>query len=713
MLPPSSPQTALKELHLWDYVGVVLNRLHVFLTVFIGILLLVGLYTLTRTPLYRATARILIESKGIDITNTEGSETMGGTSYQDREYLPTQLMLITSRPVLERVLEHDDLISHPDFAEGGDPIARLSGAIMVGQIHGSRLVDVSVDRERPEDAARIANALVESYQQFERMRRLGISEGGLVELHKKSEELREKISDINKELKKFLLRHNIVSFEHSRSMVESRSAGLNESLWHTEPLRIQIKSKVETVKLGEEGDALFESVPEVYDSPVIIALIQTLADLERQEADLKHRYGKEHPQLRGIAVQAVAIKNNMERYARSVLRSMHAQYEILNKEVGYLREAMRAQEMEVSRFGELSEEYGLLTLEEEFTKESYRLVNRRIEEISLNSLSGQGDNIFIISPAEVPRVKSFPKTKMNLLLGGMLALFFAVGSCIFLDYMDTSLKTVEDVQQTFDAEILGVIPSGAPELGPGDHLDLLALTKPKSHFAEAFRMLRAAIFLGSTDRRMQVLAITSTMPQEGKSLSSINLAVANAFSNKRTLLIDADMRRPRLHDAFNQSMSRGLSTLLAEGVTSEGISQAVIDLPEDPNLFLMPAGEIPTNPSSLLEGPAFKQLIDTLRSSYDVIIIDTPPLLSLVDSSLIAQRSDGIIMVVRAFSTQRKAAVSAAANLSATNTRLLGCVVNNADFARTNRLYGYMSYKYYGAYFNDADSTGPKKKKKG
>ena len=701
------------ELHLWDFIGMVVQRLHLAVGIFVTIILLTLLYTWTRQPRYEATARILIERKSVDLTQVDSAfEPGSGSTFKDSEFIPTQLLLITSEPVLESVLSNEAILAHPYFANASDPSKALLRLINIRQIGKSRLIEVSVEMEDARMAARVANALVDGYKERERLRRLGISEGGQRELEKKAEELREKLDIVEKQVKAFLQKHSIVSFEHNRNMLIQRSQGLNESLWRTEPLRVSLKARVEEAKLAKEQEIPLTHIPEVLSSPVVSELRIQRAGIEGQYAEHKFRFGEEHPQLKGLEVQMEVLDKQIQDMADAVVASSESEYRIINNEVNYLKEALKAQEFEVSRFSELAADYNLVLTLQKGTKESYQLVSKRIEEISLNNISGQGDNVFVISRADVPRNRSYPSPLLNMVAGGILGFIFAIGACLFIEYMDTSLKTAEDLQGVFDAEVVGAIPSARLEVDGDESIDFLTVNKPHSHFAEAFRILRASLEFGRGEKPPRFIGVTSTLPQEGKSLTSINLAIAFSMAGKKVLIIDGDLRKPRLHDAFKIENTKGLSEILS-GVEPISNLESLCTATEVKRLSFLMSGAIPENPAELLESDYFSALIAEAKKLFDVVIFDCPPSLSLVDSTLATKHLDGLLMVVRSHHVQRRTAQVVATHFNASNVQLIGCVLNVAEAPKGGKLYGYIANGYYGERYYTANRTLNKPSKPG
>jgi len=289
----------------------------------------------------------------------------------------------------------------------------------------------------------------------------------------------------------------------------------------------------------------------------------------------------------------------------------------------------------------------------------------------------------------------------------VLAGGLAVGLCFFLDYMDTTVKGDADVRRLLNSKVLAGIPNIREKGEASGTSDLVAFDAPRSHTAEAFRALRTSLAFSLPGENIRSVVVSSALPSEGKSIAAINLAVTQAQTSKRTLLIDGDMRKPRLHSVFGTGNHHGLSGLLS-GTEQKSLADLTVATPVE-NLDFLPCGSIPRNPAELLDGKAFEDLMAKLYEVYDFVVIDSPPGFALVDSLIIAKHTDGLLLVVRSFVTPKAAAQQFATRLSEAGARLLGIVMNNVDTPRGGR-YGYGGYYYggrgkYGKYYRQDDDA--------
>ncbi|HPC57775.1 MAG TPA: polysaccharide biosynthesis tyrosine autokinase [Kiritimatiellia bacterium] len=690
-------------LHLWDYVAVVRQRLPVAAGVFLLVVAATVLYAWTRTPRYTATSRLLIENKGVNLTSMQDAFDPGRSALTQRDLIQTQVQLIKSTPVMEAVLQQGFLAQSKDFRESKDPVRQLAELIQVTPARSGFVLDVSVERESPTEAARIVNAVVSSYLAENRRRRMGVSDEGIAELKKKAEELRVRLNESTTALHAFMATNRMVSFEDAQNIVVDRLKGLNQNLMKAEPLRMQAEAHYRTAEAAmKAGQA--ESIPGVQASTLINGLKTDLARLEQQYSEMRARLGDMHPQLQSTIAQMDAIRTKLAMESTYVVDALRGRYEQALNEEKMLREELRKQEEAVLQFNELAAKYNLFRQSRDSIQEAYSTIIRRIDELNVSQLSGQGDSVFVVSRAEVPQEKSWPSRSRMLLLGIFFGGLLAVGFCFFLDYMDTTVKGEADVRSLLNGFVIGGVPSAEAEAGEVAFDDLFAVNKPRSHFAEAFRSARTALAFSMVDKPLRSVVVTSAMPAEGKTLTAVNLAVAHAQAGKRTLLIDADLREPRVHAVFNGRSDVGLSNLLAaDNLESErAIVQTGIA-----NLFYMSSGPVPPNPVELLDSGRFGRRLEEWLKQYEMLVFDAPPMLNLADALVIGKHMDGAVLVVRTFVTNKYAAQQVARQIAASKIKLLGVLLNNVDMP-SGAAYSSYYYSRYGGYYGDRPETAKK-----
>ena len=708
--PAAGPQDDVQnELHLMDYVAVVLQRWPIALGIFVLVAVLTVLFVWTRTPRYTATCRLLVEPRGINLTAMQDVYDQGGGRIAVNDMMQTQIQLLTSPRVMENVLQTGILADTPDFLEAKNPVQKLQKMVKAQPTKAGYVLDVSVENENPELAAKLVNTVVEAYLARNRERRMDVSDGGIIGMKKKAEELRDRLDVEAAALQSFMESNRMVSFEDAQNIVVDRLKGLNKNLMAAEPVRMQAEARYRTAQaILEEGVAV-ETIPGVQESPRINAIKTELSRLEQQYSDIRDRFGKEHQQIKSLTSQMDALRQQMAIESANIVAALKGKYEQALNEENMLREELAKQEEEVLRFNQLLSRYNLLKQNRDSLQETYNAIIHRIDELDATQLSGNGDNVSVESWAEVPQTPSWPVKRKMLLLGLFFGILLALGFCFFLDYMDTTIKNETDVRTYIGQAILGGVPSAEDEAGDAaGGIDLYAVSNPRSNFAEAFRTIRTSLAFTATDTALRSLAVSSVFPSEGKSLASINLAIAYANVGKKTLLVDTDMRKPRLQHVFQPASKSGIADLL----TAENSQEPAALIAPTPveNLFFLPAGTIPPNPVELLDSQRFDALLAKLKQSFDMIIFDAPPSLSMADALILGKRTDGLILVARAFSTNKFAARQVAQRLAAARVRVLGVLLNNVDAPSEGyySYYSYSSYRYY-RYYQYGEQSQQKK----
>lgn len=692
--------SSVPEVHLWDYVQIVLQRLPLALMVGAAVMLLAAVYTWTRTPRYTSRARLLVDVNKVNLTDMKGAIDSVAGGLGKREYMQTQVRLIKMRPVMEAVITKLNLMDDKSFASAKDPVAKLQNMISVSLERNTHIINVSVEREDPKEAQRILQAVISAYLEANRSRRLGVSEEGLTELRKKSDMLRAKLEKANDKLQQFMVENDMASFEKTQNVVIDRLRDLSEALTALQPKRMALEASIQEADKVLKGGGDITAIPAVNSAPIVKELKMELSKLGNEYSQLVERLGENHPKLQSISTQIQSLQTKLALEANAIVKSLRMKYEQSLTEEKMLQGSIKEQQKKVYDFNRLKIRYDALQREIKSIEEPYATISLRIQQIDVNRLGGQGEDVFVVSPPSLPKIKSWPSKGKNMMVAFILASGLAVGLCFFLDYMDTTVKSEGDIRRLLNKNVLAHIPN-ISEKGEKISSDLAVYENPRSHTAEAFRTLRTALTFSLHGERIKSVVVSSSLPSEGKSLAAVNLAITQAMSNKRTVLVDADMRKPRLHKIFGNDNKHGLSDLLGSDKTK--IEDMVVATGVE-RLDFIPCGPIPRNPAELLESDRFRAIIEQLMASYDFVIFDSPPGFALVDSLIIGKYTDGLIIVVRSFSTPKAAAQQFVTRLDEADVRILGVLLNNADVPHTS----YGAY-YYGRdrnkYYRDEDTV--------
>jgi succinoglycan biosynthesis transport protein ExoP len=713
----------VEEPHLKDYIRVVLMRRWLVVGVSLLVVFATTLTVFLMTPIYRATSVLLIEPTKIQLTNFQDVydptlSQFAGNEFARREFMETQFQLLVSQPLMEKTFAQFNFGRMERFRDAKDPIPAFTKLFSVSPVRRTRLVEVSFEWPDPKLATDVVNFLVDAYIEDYRARRLGVTGGGLASLKEKAEELRPKVAEKADALQRFMMEHGTVSLEESQNIVVDRLKDLNRQLTELQNKRIQLQSRIESIGHALASKTPLEDMPEVVDSPSMQHLKVEWIKNQQEIEDLGKRFGQNHPELLAAKARQDAIRDKMELEIRSILTATNLEYQRAKQQEEDILRALNEQQQAVMDLEKLRVEYQILRDAHDSLNKTYKAIIQRIDEIEIANAAGtEQDNIFVITPARVPVKPAKPQRLLAMALSCVLGPMLGVGLAFFLQYLDTTIKTRDEVERAMGLPVLGYVPALREEANGDGRLegrasyDLLAVERPRSAIAEAFRSLRTALSFSAAAQETKSLLVTSPSPLEGKSLVSINLAVAFAQAGKRVLLVDSDLRKPRLHKTFGLAPTVGLSNLLAgEGVRDldEAVQETSIE-----NLFVLPCGPRPPNPSELLGTDRMRDLVAEMEEKFDKVIFDTPPTVNVTDSSVLLNFVDGAILVVRGFTTQRELARRAAELLQTGRGRVLGVILNNADTPKG--AYGYDGYYYYSSYYyyyGDSDETGKRVRKR-
>jgi capsular exopolysaccharide synthesis family protein len=697
------------QLHLKDYLRIISARRWILISTFIVIVLCATVAVFVMTPVYRAEALLLIEPAKINLTEFKGvydpalGEAGGHLAHQ--EFLETQYALILARPVLERTFEQFNFGSLPQFENTKEPIVKFRKLFAVHPVRQSRLAQVTFEWSDPELAARVLDFLTAEYIASYRSRAMGVTREGLTALREKAEEIRPQVEAKAANLQKFMVENNMVSLEETQNIVVERLKEINQNLTDIEKKRIEAESQYNSIEQALNGDFQsdfrMENLPEVASSQTIRDLKLEYIRTKQRASDLGKSFGPNHPEVKAAQAMIDAIVEKTQIEMLSISHGVKAEYDRAVRQERELRAELEKQESRVMEYNRVAVRYDVLKSEHNTLSKTYNAVAKRIEEIEIASAAGsKGDNIFVITHPRVPAKPVKPRKGLSIALSIVFGLAMGMGLCFFVEYLDTTVKTKEDAESLLGAPVIGYIPGISDddlvEAGNGSPApaELYSAVRPRSPVAEAFRSVRTALAFSGQEGGLKRILVTSATRGEGKSLSSVNIAVALAQTGKSVLLIDADMRKPRVHKIFHIAPNPGLSNLLA-GEGASTLARAIQAAKEVDNLHLLPCGPLPPNPAELLQSSRMKDLLEESEGMFDVVVLDTPPLVSVTDAAILSQYVSSIVLVVRSFSTQRELILRARDIITETRSKVLGLILNNVDVPRTS-YHGYYGYYYYG-----------------
>jgi polysaccharide biosynthesis transport protein len=704
---PSQDAFGFGEVHLLDYVRVLYKRRWTAVTSFTLIMLGVTIYTFTVTPIYEAQVRLLIEAENPNVVSFK-------PVIEEREanadYYQTQYNMLQSRSLARKTLDSLNLWNHPEFgaehravqAQAAPPTADETAAqsrvidafldgLIVAPIRNSRLVDVKYRSPDAVLATNIASSLVQSYIQRNLEYRFLASKEASDWLNERLAEQRKNVEAAETALQQYRERNDGISLEDRQNIVVQKLADLNAAVTRAKTDRIQKEAlyrQLGTIQAGENAAAL-DTVPAILTNTFIQQQKSDLAQLQTQYAQMSEKLGEKHPDLVRITTAIQTAQAKLHGEIAKVAQSMRNEYQAALAQEQGLMTALESQKTAALAMNHNAIEFGVLQREVESNRQLYDSLMQRAKE---TGVSGElrSSNIRVVDNAEVPLEAISPRKALNLGLAAVCGLLAALGFVFFFEYLDSRIKTPDEISAHLGVTFVGLLPA----IPKSESSPLLNSGVPPD-FTEAFRVIRTNVLFSSADQGSRSLLVTSTCPGEGKSLVASNLAMSLGQIGQRVLLIDADMRKPRVHDIFDVPQEPGLSNLLVGNAkTSEALRKA-----GSTGLWLLPAGRIPPNAVELLGSQRFQEFLRSLTANFDWVVIDSPPVMAVADAAVVAHTTSDVLFVVGAEMTARQAAQRAIERLQQARARVLGAVLNRVDLDRHAYFYSQYYRREYTTYY--------------
>jgi len=662
-------------------------------------LLVACLFTLPQTPVYQS--RAILEWQGLNenflnMRDVNMVADAGNAASPDYD-IQTQLRILDSNSLIERVAAKLDLSRRPLVVKQdrlsawrrilglGQPAARADTALEMAARNltvrsqpNTRLIVVSCDSTDPRLAADFVTTLVAEYTDQNLESRWKTTENTGEWLAHQMEDVKIKLEKSDEALQAYARATGLVFTSEKDSVAEQRLREIQEELSKARADRVAKQSKYETALRAAP-----ESLPEVLDDGSLQEYQSKLAELRRQLADLSTAFTAEHPKVKRVQAQIAALDAALEKERANIVHRILNEFDAAQRREQLLAADDSAQARLVSDQADKVTHYAILKREVDTNRQLYDAMLQRVKEAGV-AAALRASNVRIVDPAKPPLSPYKPDVKANSLLG-MLAGFLAGAAFVVIrERSDRSLRRPGDAQACLGVAELGVVPSGyagivrrASRRAAGD-LALVTWERGLSPIAESFRAVVASIVLaGENGSRPRVVVISSPNPGEGKTTVAVNLAIALSEISQRVLLIDADLRKPSLHQIFCLENQIGLTGVLCGRAAGWGSANGASEATHIPGLQVMPGGSSPDRAPRLLYSPRMADLVRSARMHFDTVLIDTPPVLPMPDARVIARLADSVVLVVRANKTTREAATAAFHRFTDDGTLVLGAVLND------------------------------------
>jgi len=707
----------------------------------LGLMLLAALITtlvvFSLRPMFRSTALVMIEQNKAKVVSIEEVyNAMGGGN---REYYQTQVEIIKSRELARKVVEKLKLTTHPDY----DPRQTQSDGVkawlpmnwfsskgplsedqvvksvvrsfmqdlQVQPVRNSQLVQISFTTYDKELAAKVPNTLADTFIENDLESKIKMTQKASAWLGDQMGELRSKLNTSERALQDYRDRERIVdakgvALSGASKALEEATTGLVSA--RTKRAEAEaLYNQVQAVKQGRAAGGL-ESIPAVLRHPTVQSMKGAEADAERRLADASKRYGPEHPRMLQANAELAAARDNTKRQVDNVVAGVAKEYETARANEQAIAGALGQSKAEIQGLNRKEFQLGVLEREAQSNRQLYDMFLNRAKETNV-STDLQSTVARVVDPAIVPGAAYAPKKSQIVAIASIVALIIGMMLSLLLDRINNTINTAGEVEARLGVPMLGYLPKMASTGKKSMKTEMAFLTDSQSLFSESIRTIRTSVLMSAIDVQKKIIVITSSVPEEGKTTVSFNLACALA-QVKKVLLIDADLRRPKINRVIGVDKDhKGLSHLVS-GVAPA--SECIIR--HEPGGFhVMTSGFVPPNPLELLSSGKFAEVISKLKEMFDIILIDSPPVQLVSDSIVLSQIADTVLYVVKADSTPYPLARGGLKRLALANAPILGVVLNQLDLERAERYYGeysgYGRYRGYKGYY--AYGYGPKGKK--
>ncbi len=726
-----------------EYFRVIIKRRWSIISVFAVIVVTVTINTFTAAPIYEAAARLIIDKENPNVVSIQ--EVMAVDS-SGTDYYQTQYRIIESRTVARDVIKKLNLNESEEFFPGSkdgfisgiiasikeftvllknsvvallkkedtdhhkltedmsdyELVSGFIQRISVRPIRNSRLVDISFQGKDPVLVSKIVNTLALAYIDQNLETKLQAVKDAARWLHKRIDEERQKVEKAELALVKYKKDYDIITDFTSgvESVIAQKLAQLNIQGVEAESRRVEAETRYKQAVALKDTPEMLDSIPEVLNNELIKQIKSMEVDLYKRSSEMSKKYGRNHPKMVAIQSEFETLKKRKAYEVNRVVNSLSNEYRVAQAREQSIKEALVNQKNESLDLNQKAIEYGVLKREAESARQMYDLLVNRFKETSLTEDMKTG-NIRIIDKAEIPKYSVKPRKKLNILLAVIAGMTAGLGVCFFLEYLDNTIKDPEDIKRYLDIPYLGLVPTFVVD-DDNETSELVTVNDPKSTASEAYKGIRTSILFSSAESVPQAILFSSSSPREGKTITSVNLAVAMAQSGSRVIILDCDLRRPKMHKLLDVSRDIGMTNILVGGLE---LKEAIVST-KVPNLSVIPSGPVPPNPSEILGSNRMAEVIKNLRKDYDRIIIDSPPISAVTDAAVLTNTVDGLILVIRANDKSRDVIISSMEKLKTVNANVLGAVLNDVDTSR-NSYYYYQYYYYYG---DEGYSHGKKRK---
>lgn len=676
---------AMPDIDIMEYVRLLWARKWIILGILAATVVLASAWSMTQPKLYRATTKVIVEPSS-KINNNQFDSFVN--YWQLDRYIADQIHVLNTERLGQRVVDRLGLASLPEYGGRAPGPGIILGNIRISPVKDSNVIQISLIGHDPHRAAEWLNVYVEEYIAAN-------IEDGIAKTRKiyeviqdRLDPLRSQVAEAEEELMEFREGQGSVLYaDQEKSVISEQVELLTSEYAQTKADRIRLETKISALRRLQVTEVSQVSFPEVLEDPTVSTLLQQRTQTEMDLLDKLGTYKEGHPIIKEARVRLAGIDQTILQQISNLRDAMQTQFDIVKqREQSLLRNLgnLRTETIELSK----------RNLAHDRLEEIYRQNKQFLEDMLARSneadLSSTAwmNNIRVIEPAVVPGGPFSPNLRRTASLAAIVGLVLGIGLILGLDFLDQTLRTPEQVERYLGLDVLSALPK---------------LTDDNSRaLREAFQTLRTALMIAARGKGCQVLLVTSSVPSEGKTTVAYNLGKILAAAGSKVLIIDGDLRKPKLHRMMQVKNQRGLTSLVLGESELEEVLHSTADIP---NLDMLTSGPLPSNPPEVFGKATFKELLDRAREKYDWIILDSPPAASVTDPVVAAQMVDMLLLVVKYGGPRRQVVDKSLKLLQRSGVRVAGVLLNSVNIER-DHYYStyYYSYYHYG-YGDPADSS--------
>ena len=740
LLGETREERAEESFDLLEYWRTVNKRKWSILGLALAIALLAALVVSAIRPSYRSTVTILMEPQTNKVVKIE--EVYAGIG-GNREFIQTQVEILKSRELAARVGQKLKLAVNPEFdprqaepvfwrrwieAVGIDPAdfgmaaakkldideeavaksvtGRLQGGLTVEPVRASQLVRISYDAYDPQLAATIANTVAETFVESDLEARYQMTQKASNWLSDRLGGLRQKVEAAERALQQYREKERIVEAKGvAQSGASNQLAQLTSALVEARNRRNESENRYNQIRgIRGASASAYESVPAVMNNGMVSSMRASELEAEKRLSELSKRYGREHPRMVQADAELRGARENVRRAIETVVASITREYEVARANEASIERSLGQSKGEIQEINRKEFQLGVLEREVAVNKQLFDMFLGRFKETS--AASDLQSTIARVVDTAIPSASPHkPNKRQVVLIALVVGLFIGVMLALLLERLDSTVKTSHDVESKLGLPVLASLPIVRDKRGV--KVERIFVEDPQAIFSEGIRTARTGIQLSSIDVPHHAIVVTSSVPGEGKTTFSVNLALAFAQTRK-VVLVDADLRRPSIYSLFEKELnSPGLSSLVAGSTPPADCIFKV----EGTELYVVPSGPVPPNPLELLLSKRFEETLHKLHEMFEMVIIDSPPVQLVSDAMVIARNCTGMVYVVKADDTPYQVARNGVKRLKLANANVIGVVLNQMDFERADKYYGEYTGYYKYSYKRSYGVFGGKKRK--